>query len=76
MKGANIVFSAHARSRMAQRSISEKQVQTILGGGTCIPEPDAPAARGRWRYSGRVDGRLVTIIVAREKDALIVVTAY
>lgn len=76
MRGRTITFSAHARSRMAQRTISEKQVLAIVTGGARVPEPAAAGAATRWRYSGRTDGRFLTVIVAQEGAELIVITAY
>lgn len=76
MSGRTITFSAHALSRMAQRTISEKQVLTIVTGGARVPEPASAGAATRWRYAGWTDGRFLTVIVAQESAELIVITAY
>jgi hypothetical protein len=76
MEERKLVFSAHAHSRMAQRAISENQVRLIVRGGARLPEPAAETSAIRWRYSGRTDGRFLTVIVAQEETELIVITAY
>lgn len=61
---------------MAQRFISERDVDTIVAGGARLPEPAVPGAPKRWRYVGRVEGRFLTVIAAHDGDLLIVVTTF
>ena len=61
---------------MAQRSISERDVDTVVAAGARVPEPAAPGAPKRWRYAGRIGGRFLTVIVAQDGELLIVVTTF
>lgn len=61
---------------MAQRDISERQVLIVLNGGRRVHEPAPAGASIRWRYSGAVDGRKITVIVAEEAARVMVITAY
>lgn len=74
--GPNVEFSAHARSRMVQRGISDRDVLIIVNGGSRAPEPAAAGGAMRWKYSGVVNGRHITVIVAEEGAGLVVLTAY
>jgi predicted nucleic acid-binding Zn ribbon protein len=61
---------------MAQRGISETVVTTTLAAGTRVAEAAPAGAPRRWRYTGRVNGRRITIIVADEETELVVITAF
>lgn len=76
MMQGNIDFSAHARARMIQRGITERQVLMILNGGHRVPEPAPAGAANRWRYSGASGGRQIAVIAAEEGTGLVVITAY
>ena len=76
MKHGPIGFSLHARARMAQRSITLREVMIVVKGGRRVAEAAPAGASPRWRYSGAVDGRRITVIAVDEPDALVVITAY
>jgi hypothetical protein len=71
-----IVFSAHARFRMALRGIDEKSIRMIVAGGARVAEPAPAAASRRWRYAGVVGGRRIVAIVTEERDDLVVITVF
>lgn len=76
MKQAPVAFSRHARARMAQRHITEHEVLIVIGGGRRVADAAPAGASSRWRYSGSVDGRQITVIAADEPDVIVVITAY
>ena len=71
-----IRFSAHASRRMEQRGVTEQQVLAVLRGGHRDPDAAPRAGEPRWRHTGSVEGRMLTVIVAEGADALVVVTVF
>jgi len=61
---------------MAERHIREEHVRMIFAAGARAPQPADPGAPTRWRYSGRIEGRFLTVIVADDDDAMVVITVY
>ena len=71
-----VSFAAHARSRMAQRGIDERQVLIIVNGGHRELEGTSTVSDERWRYSGIVEGRRITVIATESETGIMVITAY
>jgi hypothetical protein len=61
---------------MAERHITEEHVRMIVAAGVRTPELGDPGAPTRWRYGGRLEGRFLTVIVADDEDAMVVITVY
>ncbi len=76
MNRTKVRLSAHARSRMAQRGISDRQILIIINGGHRESEPTSAVSAERWRYTGIVDGRRITVIATESETDVVVITAY
>jgi len=76
MPGPAITFSPHAKQRLEEREITERQVRIIIGGGSRTPEASSAGERRRWRYLGRINGRSITVITAEDSEAVLVVTVF
>lgn len=77
LDSANIDFEhPHFRERLAQRSLSMRQVLETLRQGEAVSEPTKDRY-GDWRLKLRrfVAGRRVQVVVAVKPDHLVVVTA-
>ena len=74
-----LVYSAHANSRMRERGIIKPEVEQILKGGHHEAKKDQFSIEfGAWDYAIRgktVDGRSIRIVVASVRPHVLVVTA-
>lgn len=76
-KGSKLIYTKHARCRMACRHIEESEVQEILEKGVINNRKSEPAARPDPKYAleGRTrDGQQVRIIFAPTARGIVVVT--
>ena len=72
-----LIYTKHARCRMACRHIDESEVQDILANGTVNERKSDPAARPDPKYAleGRThDGQQVRIIFAPSDRGMVVIT--
>ena len=67
-----IRYTEHARQRMAARSISAAEVETVLR----TKAIDVPAQKGRRRAIGNVGGRRITVVYRETANTVTVVTVY
>lgn len=51
-------------------------MRLIIAAGSRTPELSDPGAPVRWRYGGRIEGRFLTVIVAEDDEAMVVITVY
>ena len=65
-----LVYTAHARSRMQQRHITEEEAQEAWD----HPEIAYADRRGNLVHVGRVRGRRIKVVVARGSDPPKVIT--
>jgi hypothetical protein len=76
-RAGKLVFTKHARCRMACRHIDESEVQEILEQGSINERKSEPAARPDPKYAleGRThDGQQVRIIFAPASRGMVVIT--
>jgi len=66
------IITAHARSQMARRQISERKLRLVL----LNPEEVLPVREGRVVAQGMCGGYLVRVFVDVDRDPPEVVTAY
>jgi hypothetical protein len=76
-QAGKLIFTRHARCRMACRHIDESEVQEILEKGTVNDRKSEPAARPDPKYAleGRThDGQQVRIVFAPTNRGMVVIT--
>lgn len=65
-----LVFGAHARERMAERSITESQIREILTN----PATTHPGPQGRTVYTGCVGGRSLKVVAKVRHPMYVIIT--
>lgn len=60
-----ITYAQHARDRMRERAIKEQDVRQ------CLTEPEVhyQGGKGSNIYRARVEGRMLKVMVARDRDS-------
>lgn len=69
-------ISPHAHSRMAQRAISDADVQFVVAHGVSVPDAAPAGAAPRSRVSAVRGGRMLTVVVAHERHRRVVITVF
>lgn len=70
-------FDPHFSDMMVERDISMRQVLTVLREGTINQGPELDEYNDwRCRVKKRVAGRLVRVVVAIQRNALLIVTTF
>lgn len=59
-----ITYTQHAMDRMKERAITEQHVRQCLG----EPEVHYQGGKGSNIYRARVEGRMLKVMVARDRD--------
>lgn len=65
-----IEFSDHAKARLLQRSIPEKAARSILETNS------SSSYRGRLIYQATFGGKILEVVVTKEDNKLVIITAY
>lgn len=78
----NVIIIEHARERMAERGVSEQEVQAVLKAGAPRDERHGRYAKERvFEFSGKWQGRRypekkVRVIYIEEAEIQVVITVY
>ena len=80
-QSGNVLFTHHAKQRLAERDLTRKQVLTVLQNGTFAEFP-AKSVKGNWEFRMRyhICGEMISVAAALDANAkgetIIVITAY
>ncbi len=67
-----LVYSVHARERMEERAITEEEIVAVITN----PTRQSISRTGNLLYSGRVNGRELTVVIGRGSNPTAVVTVW
>ncbi len=66
-------LSAHAKQRMIDRNITEREVRYVLAAPDVVYPSGAP---GRTAFRATIGGRRLVVVVAHGSDPVLVITAW